>query len=77
MNDKSYNFWFQFGAKHRVDTARICHSLSKTKITREQFATLVSEKRDRMPPSKAKKIYDFLRMNGELSYPDWSDDDTD
>lgn len=76
-NDQAERFWQSFAAKHRPETTHICRILSHKKLTRDQFVQLVKVNTNRMPPSKARQIYDYLEKSMVLDYPGWTADDAD
>lgn len=70
MSDEHKGFWERFGQKHRTRTMLYAKIFASKAITRDQFAILLSTGEERMKPSKARKIYDYLKMHGVLRYPD-------
>lgn len=63
-------FWGTFAIKHRPKTVELARILSTKKVSREQFVALMSTDYERMPPNKARQIYDYLKMHGMLEYPE-------
>lgn len=70
-------FWEEFAKKHRPETVKLCRIFSVKKLTEQQFATLLSSDHKRMPPSKARAIWRYLKECDVLEYPDVSEDDQD